>query len=739
MNWPPWSDKEFPVTWFKQLRLATQLILAFALVAFIAGGIGVIGIVNLNRLAASDRLMYESATAPMKNLDAMNGNFQLVRNSLSKTVAAPDAAKLAAVLEAKNRNWKLMEEALTAYAAQTATAEEKAGVARLKELVAAYDLQVAQPMTQAALGGKTAAGVAISYSPEVTRITVELNALIDSLIKMNVERAQSIAESNGRTAAAAALQMEVAMVLGMVLAVGLGLLVTSLIKKQVGGEPADAAVIANRVAAGDLSMEVPLAAGDTTSMMAAMKTMVQALSGVVGDTQRVVDAAGRGDFNQRIKVEGSKGYILDLGTSLNQLSETCRSGLEDVVRVLEASARGVLSERITKAYQGDFARLKNASNTTLDQLASTFEDIIRILEAAAQGELSHRISKDYEGEFARVKRAANLTLDRLAGTIEDMVRVLEAAARGDLTEKIGKDCQGEFARLKDAANTTIDKLAATIAEVVQASSNLLTASEQVSTTAQSLSQGASEQAASVEETSASIEQMSASIAQNNENAKITGDIATKTARETVAGGQAVRETVAAMREIARKIAIIDDIAYQTNLLALNAAIEAGRAGEHGKGFAVVAAEVRKLAERSQVAAEEISQLASGSVGKAEQAGGLLEGIVPAIQKTADLVQEISAASSEQTSGVGQINSAISQISQAVQQNAAASEQLASTSEEMSAQAMELQSLMGFFTLEHGADRTRGQRKAPPKIAARPGGLRSLSRNADETSGEFTRF
>jgi methyl-accepting chemotaxis protein len=234
-----------------------------------------------------------------------------------------------------------------------------------------------------------------------------------------------------------------------------------------------------------------------------------------------------------------------------------------------------------------------------------------------------------------------------------------------------------------------------------------------------------------------MEQMSASIAQNNENAKVTGDIATRTAKETVDGGQAVRETVTAMKQIAHKIAIIDDIAYQTNLLALNAAIEAGRAGEHGKGFAVVAAEVRKLAERSQVAAEEISQLAGTSVALAERAGGLLEGIVPSIQKTADLVQEISAASSEQNSGVGQINGAINQVSQSVQQNAAASEELASTSEEMNAQALELQQMMGFFTLSRSQDLAADPGpKARPNLHPAP---RRTGLLKEANDGQFTRF
>jgi methyl-accepting chemotaxis protein len=195
-----------------------------------------------------------------------------------------------------------------------------------------------------------------------------------------------------------------------------------------------------------------------------------------------------------------------------------------------------------------------------------------------------------------------------------------------------------------------------------------------------------------------MEQMSASIAQNNQNASITDGIAQKSARDAANGGEAVSATVEAMQKIAERISVIDEIAYQTNLLALNAAIEAGRAGEHGRGFAVVASEVRKLAERSQVAAQEIGELATASVKRAELAGGLLEEMVPSIRKTADLVQEIAAASAEQTTGVTQINSAIGQVSQTMQQNAAASEELSSTAEELSVQAIKLQESMTYFKL-----------------------------------------
>ena len=239
-------------------------------------------------------------------------------------------------------------------------------------------------------------------------------------------------------------------------------------------------------------------------------------------------------------------------------------------------------------------------------------------------------------------------------------------------------------------------LSAIVRDVQSVVGVLASASQEVSATAQSLSQAASEQAAGVEETSASIEQMTASIAQNSENAKVTDGIATQAANEAGKGGDVIKATATAMKQIASKIGIIDDIAYQTNLLALNAAIEAARAGEHGKGFAVVAAEVRKLAERSQVAAQEISEVAASSVDLAEQAGQMFDALVPNIRKTSDLVQEISAASEEQSSGVGQINSAVTQLSQTTQMNAASAEELAATSEEMNTQAEQLDRLMAVF-------------------------------------------
>ena len=288
-------------------------------------------------------------------------------------------------------------------------------------------------------------------------------------------------------------------------------------------------------------------------------------------------------------------------------------------------------------------------------------------------------------------------LKQLGGEPSYTADVIGRVANGDLSVNIQLNANDNVSVLY-AIKNMVGKLAEIIGDVRSTADSLSSASEELSATAQSLSQAATQQAASIEETSASMEEITASIVQNNDNAKITDNIASKSASEASEGGEAVSKTVDAMRQIAQKISVIDDIAYQTNLLALNAAIEAGRAGEHGRGFSVVASEVRKLAGRSQSAAKEIGELANGSVKQAENAGRLLNEMVPEISKTADLVQEISAACDEQSMGASQINTAISQISIATQQNSSSAEELYSTAEELTSQALQLQEMMEFFKL-----------------------------------------
>src|SRR5471032_729389 len=335
--------------------------------------------------------------------------------------------------------------------------------------------------------------------------------------------------------------------------------------------------------------------------------------------------------------------------------------------------------------------------------------------------------------------ARNL-LRQLGGEPDYAADIVNNVASGDLNVSVRLK-QGDERSLLYAMHTMVENLQRVVREVNNGAESLASASEEVSATAQALAQGASEQAAAAEESSAAIEQMTASISQNTENAKVTDGMAGKSSQQAAEGGAAVRSTVAAMREIAKKIGIIDDIAYQTNLLALNAAIEAARAGEHGKGFAVVAAEVRKLAERSQVAAQEIGEVATSSVSLAEQAGTLLDEIVPNIRRTSNLVQEITAASEEQSAGVGQINSAVTQLSQTTQQNASSSEELAATAEEMSGQAEQLQQTMSFFKLAGRSAYVQPAPRKPAKGLVKPGfgGRRKMNEMSDPDEAHFVKF
>jgi len=390
-------------------------------------------------------------------------------------------------------------------------------------------------------------------------------------------------------------------------------------------------------------------------------------------------------------------YVLGIGLG-HQINENIQKILKHVVAQINDQVKSVLDGNLSSRADVmmtnvEFRELTIGLNKVVDSLVTPLNLAASYIAKISSGDMPTVITDKYNGDINTIINNLNLLID----TLNEITLKAKLVAAGDLM--VDLKMRSEKDELLQSLTDMVKSTANIISEFRVAASNISSSSEQMSSTSQQMSQGASEQASSAEEVSSSMEQMAANIQQNTENARQTEKIALNAADDINRVNEASDQTLKYMQEIADKVSIIGEIARQTNILALNAAVEAARAGEHGKGFAVVAAEVRKLAERSQVSAVEIDTLTKNSVRATEESGKLLAALAPEIGKTAKLVQEIAAASIEQNSGADQVNNAIQQLNQVTQQNAAASEEMATSSEELSGQAQQLMEMISFFKLE----------------------------------------
>jgi len=496
--------------------------------------------------------------------------------------------------------------------------------------------------------------------------------------------------------------------------------------------------------------------GDHEKMKQAINNVALVLQSLQKELVRLTDASKEGQLGDRGKPEQFQGAYAEIVRGVNTMLDAILLPIAEGNRILGQVSNGKIDELIAHTYKGDHEKMKQAINNVALVLQGLQKELARLSEASTDGKLSERGKHDqFQGAYANIVRGVNDILDAVIGPLNVSAKYVEDISKGDIPSQITDTYNGEFNKIKNNLNTLIvamnditgaaeeiaggnltvklrerspqDKLmqalssmvaglTQTVSDIRSIAGEVSAASQSISTASIQVSKGASAQAAAAEEASSSMEEMVSNIKQNADNAQQTDKIANKSAKDAQESGKSVLEAVAAMKEIANKISIIEEIARQTNLLALNAAIEAARAGEHGKGFAVVAAEVRKLAERSQKAAAEINQLSANTLKVSEKSGEMLDKLVPDIQRTAELVQEITAASKEQDTGSEQINKALQQLEQVIQQNASASEEMAATTEELTGQSDQLVSALSFF---HTGDEDSGRaRKATPAKSAR---------------------
>jgi methyl-accepting chemotaxis protein len=538
--------------------------------------------------------------------------------------------------------------------------------------------------------------------------------------------------------------------------------------------------------------------GDHEKMKQAINNVALVLQGLQKELVRLTDASKEGQLSDRGKPEQFQGAYAEIVRGVNTMLDAILLPIAEGNRILAQVSNGKIDELIAQTYKGDHEKMKQAINNVALVLQTLKSMLARLSDAAKEGKLSERGHPDQvKGAYAEIVHGVNEILDAVIGPLNFSAKYVEQISKGDIPPQITDTYHGDFNLIKNNLNTLIvamndittaaeeiangnltvtlrerspqDKLmqalgsmvaglTQTVSDIRAIAGEVSAASQSISTASIQVSKGASAQAAAAEEASSSMEEMVSNIKQNADNAQQTDKIANKSAKDAQESGKSVLEAVSAMKEIANKISIIEEIARQTNLLALNAAIEAARAGEHGKGFAVVAAEVRKLAERSQKAAGEINQLSANTLKVSEKSGEMLDKLVPDIQRTAELVQEITAASKEQDTGAEQINKALQQLEQVIQQNASASEEMASTTEELTGQSDQLVSALSFF---HTGDEDGGRGRKPasakagrtvqaaPAKAARPNGhagvkpgggvnLR-LKDKHDDLDGEFERY
>jgi methyl-accepting chemotaxis protein len=468
--------------------------------------------------------------------------------------------------------------------------------------------------------------------------------------------------------------------------------------------------------------------GDFAAIQQNLNRCIDAVNALVADANLLAEAGVQGRLRTRADAARHQGDFRKVVEGVNRTLDAVIGPLGEAARHVAEISRGAIPPPITAEYQGDFDELKRSLNTCIEAVNRLVADAGLLAQGAAAGNLGARADADrHQGDFRKVVEGVNRTLDAVVAPMDEAAAVLEQLAGRDLRARMRGSYQGDHARLQRAVDATAEALHDSIAQVSSAVEQVSSAAAQIASSSQAVASGASQQAAALEQTGSSTEEVASTTRRTADDAQKASALAQAARDAAAAGNGVVAQMQGAMGRIrqgaehtSQILKDINEIAFQTNLLALNAAVEAARAGEAGRGFAVVAEEVRSLALRAKEAAARTEVLVRESVQQAgegeatsRQVAGKLEEIAAGTGQVSTLVAEIAQASREQLSGIEQVDRAVGEMDKVTQQNAASAEESSSAAAELNAQAEELAAMVKSFQL------TARDAPGPAARAARP--------------------
>ena len=527
----------------------------------------------------------------------------------------------------------------------------------------------------------------------------------------------------------------------------------------------DAQMLSHAAVAGDLSTRADASKhqGDFRKIVQGVNETLDAVIGPLNVAAKYVDDISKGNIPAKI-TDTYNGEFNTIKNNLNQCIDAVNAMIVDANKLVDATEQGQLTMRADSSkHQGDFRKIIQGVNDTLDYVINPLNMAATYVDRISKGDVPEQITAHYNGDFNTIKNNLNTCVDAVNRLVSDANMLAEAAAEGRITTRADASAhQGDFRKVVEGVNATLETIVTPIVAVKEAIETITTAANEIATGNNDLSQRTEQQASSLEETAASMEELASTVKNNAENAKQANQLATAASSVAVKGGEVVGQvvnTMSAINSSAKKIediiSVIDGIAFQTNILALNAAVEAARAGEQGRGFAVVAGEVRNLAQRSASAAKEIKELISDSVSKTaegtaqvEQAGKTMQDIVSSVQRVTDIMGEITAASSEQSAGIDQVNAAVTSMDETTQQNAALVEQAAAAAESLVEQAIQLSDVVSVFKLDNASATTNRRapssplrapvKKASP-AASKPAAAKVVAKTGTDDAADWEEF